>query len=73
MPEVEQLIAFANANNQWREVTMADLASAGEDEYSAAAEDGEYPDDGTEATEDPTDPRPFPAHPPAPQYSSRRS
>jgi transcriptional regulator with XRE-family HTH domain len=67
LPEVEQLIAFANANNQWREVTMADLASAGEDEFSTAAEeDGAYADNETEAAEDLTSARPFPARPPTP-------
>jgi transcriptional regulator with XRE-family HTH domain len=68
LPEVEQLIAFANANNQWREVTMADLASAEEadENLAAAEEDGEFADGGTETAEDLTGIRPFPTHPPTP-------
>jgi hypothetical protein len=68
LPEVEQLIAFANANNQWREVTMADLASAAEvdENFATAEEDGEYEEDGTETGEDFTGTTSFPAQSPNP-------
>lgn len=37
--EVEQLIAFANANNRWDDVTMAVLATAGEEGVDSARDE----------------------------------